>query len=128
MGTSGYLIDRAMAEKLREAGIQAVAISIDSQNRPSMIHSVAYAVYGNELYRRSVYCQDERIGVQINMSVMRSRSSDVREVIEVGTSLGVRDYQIFFPVPTGRAREIEPRSPQEYEDLIRQILIKYQDQ
>ena len=62
------------------------------------------------------------IGVQINMSVMRSDINDVRAVIELGTSLGVRDYQIFFPVPTGRARKIEPGSPQEYEALIRQIL------
>ena len=56
------------------------------------------------------YCHEERIGVQINMSVMRSAMSDVEDVIELGTSLGVRDYQLFFPVPTGRARQIEPRS------------------
>ena len=58
---------------------------------------------------------------------MRSAMSDVKEVIEVGTALGVRDYQLFFPVPTGRARLIEPRSAREYEELIRQILITYQD-
>ena len=32
-------------------------------------------------------------------------------MIGLGTSLGVRDYQLFFPIPTGRARQIEPRSP-----------------
>ena len=41
------------------------------------------------------FCRDEDISVQINMSVMQSAMSDVREVIEVGTALGVRDYQFF---------------------------------
>jgi radical SAM protein with 4Fe4S-binding SPASM domain len=127
MGSSGYLLDQAMAKKLREAGIRAVAISIDSAD-PS-VHDAFRGI--DNAWERAIqaisFCRDENIGVQINMSVMRPGMSDVREVIEVGTSLGVRDYQIFFPVPTGRAREIEPGSAREYENLIRQILIKYRD-
>ena len=127
MGTSGYLLDQSIAKKFREAGIRAVAISIDSAD-PS-VHDAFRGVDG--VWERAVqaisFCHDEGISVQINMSVMQFAMSNVREVIEVGTSLGVRDYQIFFPVPTGRARLIEPRSIQDYEDLIRQILIKYRD-
>jgi len=127
MGTSGYLLDQTMAKKLSEAGIRAVAISIDSAD-PS-VHDSFRGIDG--VWERAVqaisFCHEEKMGVQINMSVMRSAMSDVEEVIEVGTALGVRDYQLFFPVPTGRARLIEPRSAREYENLIRQILIKYQD-
>jgi len=127
MGSSGYLLDQAMAKKLREAGIRAVAISLDSAD-PS-VHDALRGIDG--VWERAVqaisFCHEEKIGVQINMSVMRSAMSDVEEVIEVGTALGVRDYQLFFPVPTGRARLIEPRSAREYEELIRQILIKYRD-
>jgi radical SAM protein with 4Fe4S-binding SPASM domain len=126
MGTSGYLINHATAAKLREAEIQAVAISIDSAE--PAIHDSFRGVNG--VWERAIqaiqFCQNEGIGVQINMSVMHSVLRDVEDVISMGTSLGVHDYQLFFPVPTGRAREIEPRSPQEYEDLIRQILIRYQ--
>jgi radical SAM protein with 4Fe4S-binding SPASM domain len=127
MGTSGYLLDQAMAKKLHEAGIRALAISIDSAD-PS-VHDAFRGIDG--VWERAVqaisFCHEEKMGVQINMSVMRSAMSDVEEVIEVGTALGVRDYQIFFPVPTGRARLIEPRSAREYEELIRQILIKYRN-
>jgi radical SAM protein with 4Fe4S-binding SPASM domain len=127
MGTSGYLLDQAMAKKLHEAGIRSVAISIDSAD-PS-VHDAFRGIDG--VWERAVqairFCHDEKIGVQINMSVMRSAMRDVEEVIEVGTALGVRDYQLFFPVPTGRARLIEPRSAREYEELIREILIKYRD-
>ena len=125
MGTSGYLIDQKTAENLKEAGIRAVAISLDSKD--PAIHDSFRGLEG--VWERAVkaigYCRDAGIAVQINMSVMRSARSDVEDVIGLGTSLGVRDYQLFFPVPTGRARQTGPRSPEEYEELIRQILIRY---
>jgi AdoMet-dependent heme synthase len=127
MGTSGYLIDHDIAGKLSDAGIRAVAISLDS-NDPA-VHDSFRGLDG--VWERAVkaieYCRDAGIAVQINMSVMRSAINDVDDVVGFGTSLGVRDYQLFFPVPTGRARQIEPRSPEEYEEMIRQILIRYRD-
>jgi len=127
MGTSGYLIDHDTAVKLNGAGIRAVAISLDSDD--PAIHDAFRGVDG--VWKKAVqaigHCRDAGISVQINMSVMRSAISDVEEVITLGTSLGVRDYQLFFPIPTGRARLIESRSPEEYEDLIRQILIHYRN-
>lgn len=125
MGTSGYLIDQMIAVKLKGAGIRAVAISLDSKD--PAIHDSFRGLEG--VWERAVkaigYCRDAGIVVQINMSVMGSAISEVEGVIGLGTTLGVRDYQLFFPVPTGRARQIEPRSPEEYEELIRQILIRY---
>jgi radical SAM protein with 4Fe4S-binding SPASM domain len=127
MGTSGYLIDHDIAGKLSDAGIRAVAISLDSGDATT--HDSFRGLDG--VWERAIaaigHCRDAGIGVQINMSVMRSAMSEVEDVIGLGTSLGVRDYQLFFPIPTGRARQIEPRSPEEYEDLIRQILIRYRD-
>jgi radical SAM protein with 4Fe4S-binding SPASM domain len=127
MGTSGYLIDKAVASKLRDAGIRAVAISLDANDAAT--HDSFRGLDG--VWERAVaaigYCREAGMNVQINMSVMRSAISDVENVIGLGTSLGVRDYQLFFPIPTGRARQIEPRSPEEYEELIRQILIRYRD-
>jgi radical SAM protein with 4Fe4S-binding SPASM domain len=119
------LIDRTKAAQIREAGIKAVAVSLDSAS--PAIHDTFRGMNG--VWEKAVQairnCRDEGIGVQVNMSVMRSNIGDVGAVIEFGTTLGVRDYQLFFPVPTGRAREIEPGSPQDYEALIRQILMNY---
>lgn len=127
MGTSGYLIDQATAVKLKGAGIRAVAISLDSKDPAT--HDSFRGLDG--VWERAVraigYCRDAGIAVQINMSVMRSDIREVEDLISLGTSLGVHDYQVFFPIPTGRARQIEPRSPEEYEDLIRQILIRYRN-
>jgi radical SAM protein with 4Fe4S-binding SPASM domain len=127
MGTSGYLIDEKVALKLRDAGIRAVAISLDSNDAGT--HDSFRGLEG--VWKRAVlaigHCRDAGITVQINMSVMRSAISDVENVLELGTSLGVFDYQLFFPVPTGRARQIGHRGPEEYEDLIRQILLRYRN-
>ena len=127
MGTSGVLIDRAAAAQLSDAGIRAVAISLDSAS-PAM-HDTFRGVTG--VWEKAVqaigHCRDAGIPVQINMSVMTADFSDVESVVRLGTTLGVRDYQVFFPVPTGRAQGLEGGSPHEYEALIRQILLHYRN-
>jgi radical SAM protein with 4Fe4S-binding SPASM domain len=127
MGTSGILLDRTAAAQLREAGVKAVAISLDSKD--PAVHDSFRGFEG--VWEKAIqsirHCLDEDISVQINTSVHRSDTTDVESVIDLGTSLGVRDYQIFFPVQTGRGRKIEPGSPENYEALIRQILLKYHD-
>jgi AdoMet-dependent heme synthase len=125
MGTSGYLIGPDTAAKLKEAGIQVVAISLDSGD--PAVHDAFRGLDG--VWEKAVqaigHCRDAGIAVQINMSVMRAAIGDVEDVIGLGTSLGVRDYQLFFPIPTGRAWQIAVRTPEEYEELIRQTLLRY---
>jgi radical SAM protein with 4Fe4S-binding SPASM domain len=127
MGTSGYLLDHDIAVKLRDAGIRAVAISLDSKEPAT--HDALRGVNG--VWERAVaaiaHCREAGIGVQINMTVLRSAISDVEGVTGLGESLGVRDYQLFFPVPAGRARQAGTGSPEEYEELIRQVLTRYRD-
>ena len=125
MGTSGVLIDQATAARLSEAGIQAVAISLDSAS-PAM-HDAFRGVSGawEKAVQAIGHCRDAGIGVQINMSVLRPGFTDVESVVSLGTTLGVRDYQVFFPVPTGRAQDSEGCTSQEHETLIREILLHY---
>jgi len=127
MGTSGYLLDRPMASRLRDAGIRAAAISIDSVI-PS-VHDSFRGVTG--AWEKAVLairnCRDEGIGVQINMTALRPSTGDVESVVEFGKGLGVKDYQIFFPVQTGRAKDTVPPDPRQHEEVIRQVLLKYRD-
>ena len=99
-----------------------MAISLDSKDPP--VHDSFRGI--EWVWEKAVQAIGTLPGrgnwVQVNMSVMRSDISEVEDVIDLGTSLGVRDYQLFFPIPTGRARQTEPRRPEEYEELIRQIL------
>ena len=125
MGTSGYFLDRPMAARLSDAGIRAAAISLDSAD-PST-HDSLRGVPG--AWEKAVAairnCRDEGIGVQVNMTLMRSSAGDVESVVEFGKGLGVMDYQVFFPVPTGRAQDLVLKDPLGYEEVIRTVLLKY---
>ncbi len=125
MGTSGYILERSMAARLRDAGIRAVAVSIDSAD--PAVHDSFRGVRG--AWEKAVQavrnCREEGIGVRINMTLMRPSAGDVESVVEFGKDLGVSDYQVFFPVPTGRAKDSGPLNPREYETVIRQVLLKY---
>lgn len=127
MGSSGFLLDQNTAVRLKDSGIRAVAISLDSAD-PG-IHDSFRGIPG--VWEKAVQairnCQDEGINVQINMSVMHPDIREVEGVIGVGTGLGVHDYQIFFPVPTGRAHHSMVSGPAEYENLIRKVLVNYRD-
>jgi len=127
MGTSGFLINEKVAAKLRESGIRAVAISLDSAE--PAVHDQFRGMSGvwEQAIRAIRDCRNQGIGVQINMSVMRPDLRDVEGVIETGTVLGVREFQIFFAVPTGRARAREDPGILQYEEMIRRILIRYRD-
>jgi radical SAM protein with 4Fe4S-binding SPASM domain len=127
MGTSGYLLDRATAERLAAAGVRSVAISIDSADPDA--HDAFRGVPG--VWVRAVaaikHCHDAGLGVRINMTVTRPVLADVEGVLALGESLGVRDYQVFFPVETGRGQEPGRGNPRAYENLIREVLLRYRE-
>ena len=127
MGTSGVLIDETCAREIRDSGIRKVAISIDSAD-PS-VHDSFRGLAG--AWDRAVqgirHCVNEGIGVQINTTVLSPDIQAIKDVVSLGTGLGVSDYQLFFPVPTGRGNDVPWLTPQVYEDLIREVLVAYKD-
>jgi len=126
MGTSGILIDETCAREIRDAGVRRVAISIDSAD--PAVHDRFRGVCG--AWERAVqgirHCVNAGVGVQINTTVLSPEIRAIKEVVALGTGMGVTDYQVFFPVPTGRGTEVPWLTPQVYEDLIREVLVVYQ--
>ncbi len=122
LGTSGFTLDRTAAARIREAGISAVAISLDSAN--PAVHDAFRGAAGS--WERAVsaiqFCRDEGIAVRINTTVHDPASADADDVIRMGASMGVRDFQVFFPVQTGRARGSALPGPGTLESLIRHLL------
>lgn len=127
MGTSGVLIDGEMARRIRESGIRRVAISVDSSD--PVVHDRFRGLPG--AWERTIqgirHCRDAGIRVQINMTVLSPTLQAIQDVVSLGTDLGVTDYQIFFPVPTGRGNAVSWLTPQVYEDLIRDVLVAYRN-
>lgn len=123
LGTSGYFLDKKTVQKLKESGVKAVAVSLDSDDPE--LHDAFRGVSG--VWERAVqairYCLEEGFYVQINMSVIRPEISAVMRGINFGREIGVRDFQVFFPVSTGRRKEMGVESPEQYERIIREMLV-----
>ena len=69
MGTSGYFLDRSMAASMRDAGIRAAAVSIDSAD--PAVHDSFRGVSGawEKALQGVRNCRDEGIGVQFLLIV-----------------------------------------------------------
>ncbi|HOF96766.1 MAG TPA: radical SAM protein [Methanoculleus sp.] len=122
MGTNGILVTDAVAERLSDTGIRKVAVSIDSTD-PG-VHDAfrgvsgawEKAVNGIRALRRA------GVPVQIHTTIGEPDIGEIDRIIAFGKSHGVRDYQFFFPVPTGRGEDLADLPPEVHEAVIGRIL------
>jgi AdoMet-dependent heme synthase len=125
MGTNGTLIDNAVAKKLLKVGIKKVAISIDSSS-PSIHNNLRGT---QDAWQKAIdgikACIRNGVGVQVNITVTQQNYDDIDNVVSLSKGLGVRDFHVFFLVPTGRGKTISDISPAMYESMVRGILKKY---
>jgi radical SAM protein with 4Fe4S-binding SPASM domain len=127
LGTSGYLIDEETILRIKQAGIRAVAISLDAAD-PAVHDSVRGRQGAFQRAVRAIgLCVQHDIRVQINMTVFSPEPAVLDDLIHLGISLGVQDYQIFIPVPTGRSSEENYKRYGTYESFLKHILSNHLD-
>lgn len=125
MGTNGTLIDDETAQKLHDGGIRKVAVSIDSSQPP--VHNAlrgspeawSQAIEGIKAAIRN------GVGVQVNTTVTQQNYADIDNILRLSKGLGVKDFHVFFLVPTGRGKTLGDISPLMYELMVKEILRKY---
>jgi radical SAM protein with 4Fe4S-binding SPASM domain len=124
LGTSGILINDAIAARMKDAGIRKAAISIDAPE-PAM-HDRFRGLPG--AWDRAVEgiraCLRNGVGVQVNITVLRENYQLIHEIIAFCESLGVREFQLFFLVPAGRGTAMEDITPAMYETIIHDVMEK----
>ena len=101
LATNGTLMDEAMAERTREAGIVRVAISLDGADR--VTHDSFRGHQGAfESAIRGIRClQDVGISTQVNTTVSRHNAHQLPEMIELAKRLKVDAFHLFLLVPVG---------------------------
>lgn len=101
LATNGTLVDEAMAHRIREAGIERVAISLDGAGRNTHDtfrgHNGAFdaAIHGLKCLKA------EGISTQINTTVSQHNAHELPAVLELARSLGVDAFHLFLLVPVG---------------------------
>jgi radical SAM protein with 4Fe4S-binding SPASM domain len=118
LGSNGYLIDDAVAKKLKTAGIATVSISLDSHI--SAQHDEFRGVEG--AWERAVNAckalRKNNVLVQVNTTLTHENYNQIDDIMTLAESIGVENFHLFFLVPTGRGTKLTDISPQKYEDMI----------
>jgi AdoMet-dependent heme synthase len=101
LATNGTLVDEAMAHRIKDAGIERVAISLDGSDHQTHDsfrgHAGAFeaAIYG-------IKCLKE-IGVstQINTTASQHNAHQLPDILKLAQALGVDAFHLFLLVPVG---------------------------
>jgi radical SAM protein len=104
-------------EWIANSGLNAVSLSIDS-SRPE-IHDAIRGIPGVwERSFRVLHSLLERgVNVQVNSVIMKSTKDDLADLFAKIRDAGVKTWEVFYLVPTGRATMDEMLTPEEWEDV-----------
>ncbi len=113
--TATALPTTARLEKVRDAGIRRIALSLDAP-RPE-IHDAFRQVPGSWQRTMDILHRAQAIGlsVQVNTTVAKHNVDILDEMIPFLQEVGAVQWSLFFLVPTGRAQASNMISAEEHE-------------
>lgn len=108
-------------ERLQSAGIARLAVSLDGSTPE--IHDAFRRVEGSFAWGIRMLEECRRIGLstQVNTVMARHNIDDFDNLAELMTRLGIVFWEVFFLVPTGRARADDLATAQEYEQIFHKM-------
>jgi radical SAM protein with 4Fe4S-binding SPASM domain len=121
LATNGTLVDQTVAQKIVDAGVKRVSISLDGADAEThdtfrgIPHAFDTAVNGLRNLR------ELGMSVQINMTIARHNAHQLPAVLELAKGLGADALHTFLLVPVGCGVEIAERQmvpPDEYERML----------
>lgn len=124
MGSNGTLITKTCAEKLKNSGLNAIAISIDSLDEKK--HN---EFRGSDMaYERAIEgiknCIDVGIKVQINCTVTKDNLKEIEDIMGFASDIGASSSHMLFLIEVGRGKDIGYTSLNkgEYKEAINAII------
>jgi heme b synthase len=106
MATNGTLVDKAIARKMMESGIQRVSISIDGKDAQShdAFRGESGAFDGS---MRGIEAM-KSIGMefQINTTITTANLHQIQDIHDLVLKIGAAAHHIFLLVPTGRGKDL----------------------
>ncbi|MDD7793419.1 putative heme d1 biosynthesis radical SAM protein NirJ2 [Clostridium sp. 'White wine YQ'] len=126
LGSNGVMITREVAKKLKASGVMGVGISLDSLNAKKHDEFRNYNGAWRETVLGMKNCRDEGLPFQVHTTVMLWNKDEILDLTDFAVGMGAVAHHTFFLVPTGRGGNIENESltPEMYEELLRNIMMK----
>ena len=119
--TATALPTTARLEKVRDAGIRRIALSLDAP-RPE-IHDNFRQVKGSWQRTMDILHRAQSIGVsvQVNTTVAKHNVDILDEMVPFLKEVGAVQWSLFFLVPTGRGKLADLLSADEFEQVFERI-------
>ncbi len=121
-GTNGTLLTDRRVKSLKEAGLLGAGISVDSLD--AEYHDQFRGVDG--CWSRTMAgiqnCRNNDLSFQIHFSINDDNAHQLADIIEFSRQQQARVLNIFFLICTGRGESQSDISPQQYEQVLRQVV------
>lgn len=101
LATNGTLVDEAMAERIKDAGIVRVAVSLDGADRHTHDQFRGEAGAFDAAVAGLKHLRNLGISTQVNTSVARHNVDQLPDILKLAQSLGVAAFHVFLLVPVG---------------------------
>ena len=120
MATNGLLIDGEICQRMKEASIERVSISLDGATGRShdqfrqVKGAFAGSLQGIDLLKKA------SIEFQINTTITRENLEELPDIQKLAVELGAAAHHIFLLVPTGRGKDFKDQeiAAADYEDTL----------
>ena len=121
LATNGTLVTKDVAQKIKQAGIKRVSISLDGSDAHT--HDTFRGIPG--AFDAAIYgmrnLQQVGVSVQINTTIARHNAHQLPAVLELARNLGADALHTFLLVPVGCGVDIAAEQmvpPEEYEQML----------
>ena len=121
LATNGTLVTKDVAQKIKDAGIKRVSISLDGSDATT--HDTFRGIPG--AFDAAIYgmknLQALGVSVQINTTIARHNAHQLPAVLDLARSLGADALHTFLLVPVGCGVDIAAEQmvpPEEYEQML----------
>ena len=121
LASNGTLIDAAVAEKIKDAGVDRVSISLDGAT--SEVHNKLRRLEGSfeDALRGVGHLKKAGVPFQINVTITRHNAGQLDDVFALAERLGAVAVHLFMLVPVGCGEEFAAEdmlSAEEYEEMM----------
>ena len=126
MGSNGTLITKEKALKLKECGLSAIAISIDSLDPEKHNNFKGSNTAFEKAIEGATNYIDAGIRVQINCTITKDNIDEIEKIADFAADLGAISSHMLFLVDTGRGKNIKEISieKEEYKKALHRIIDK----
>ena len=122
VGTNGTRLTGKRIDSLLEAGVKGVAVSIDSL-RPEYHDRFRHG--GGALADTMAAverCSARKLDFVIQTTVTTGNRHEIADLARWSAEAGAVSFNVYFVVPTGRAEHMQGMSPEENDEVLRELL------